>query len=339
MKNLSILFGLLLFFISGVSQDSVWPLKAIDSRGGLMPVYAMFEDGSKVPVVAILDEEASHFMDVKVLSGKMDIAVKLLVSSDYYVPMKAIDQDGSIIDIKAINSEGQILDVKGVSRIGNTVKIAAIDQSENYIPVKAISNEGITRDIYGIKFISDNTEMELQGVKVMAHVKALPVVDINKADDMWYVRSFDPEGKSMDIVAVNASGNEYPVRAFAIGNSYHMLNIKALSSIEIDIKIIKNETGLHVKGIDEYGRLLDIKAKLDNGSYLYVVPGELKANILSIKVLDNNGVLYPVKAFSSEGHVFDIKGVKALDKEEEGIINGLKNKIPYYAHVKGFPPI
>jgi hypothetical protein len=340
MKNLILLFVLLFSILnSGITQDVVWPLKAIDGKGDLMPVYAMFEDGTQQPVVAILMEEANHFMDVKVLADGGELAVKLLVSNDYYVPMKAIDSKGNIIDIKAINKNGEVLNVKGVSRIGNTVKVAAIDQFENYIPVKAVSPDGATRDIYGVKFIADNTEMELKEIKVMAHVKALPVVDITQADEMWFVRSFSPDGKSMDIVAINASGKEYPVRAFAIGHSYHMLNIKALSSIDIDIKVIKDEKGLHVKGIDEYGRMLDVKAKLEDGKYLYVVPGELKGNIMSIKVLNNDGKLYPVKAFSSDGHVFDVKGVKALNTEEEGVINGIKSKVPYHAHVKAFPPI
>lgn len=340
MKNLFSLGVLLIFVLLSVhGQDGNWPVMAIDNKGDLMPVYAMFEDGTKLPIVAILKDEANHFMDVKVMSGNNELAVKLLVSNDYYVPMKAIDSEGTIIDIKAINQAGDILDVKGVSRIGNTVKIAAIDAAENYIPVKAISNDGVTRDIYGVKFTTDNTEMELHGVKVMAHVKALPVVDINKVEEMWNIRSFDPGGQSMEIVAVNANGNEYPVRAFSIGKSYHMLNVKALSSIDIDIKVLKDGTGLHVKGIDEYGRMLDVKAKLSDGSYLYVVPGELKGNIMSIKVLDNKGNLYPVKAFSSDGHVFDVKGVKALKQDEEGVIDGLKNKITYYAHVKAFPPV
>lgn len=332
---------LVLLMISSISfaQDENWAVKAIGNRGDLLPVKAFFEDGTSANVVAILKDGADHFMDVKVIHGDAVLPVKMLVSNDYYVPVKAITDRGSIVKIKAVADNGQLLDVKGVSRAGNTVIMAAITEDESFYPIKAVSPEGKTRDVLGVKFSAENIEMVYKEINVLAHVKAVPVIKIENVKSVWFVKAIDGNGDDMDIVATNSKGAEYPVRAIMIGKSAQILNVKAKASDEVDIKIVKENDVLTVLAIDDYGRKMEVKAKDKDGAYYRIVAGELKGNIISIKALDQNGKLYPVKAFSSEGDVYDVKGVKVLKSDVEGVIQGLKEKINYYAHIKALPPI
>ena len=52
----------------------------------------------------------------------------------------------------------------------------------------------------------------------------------------------------------------------------------------------------------------------------------------------SGGSQFPVKAISSKGHEFDVKGIKVKEDEVEGVISGLNVWIRYYSHVKALAP-
>jgi hypothetical protein len=102
------------------------------------------------------------------------LPLKLIVKeSDMYYPVKAIDDDGTLIDIKAITDDGQILDVKGVSTSGNIVNVKAISANSTFYNIIAISPEGRVNTVKGVKMTDTQVETVINGVSIFAHIKAL----------------------------------------------------------------------------------------------------------------------------------------------------------------------
>ena len=60
--------------------------------------------------------------------------------------------------------------------------------------------------------------------------------------------------------------------------------------------------------------------------------------MIPVYVLGADSNKYVVKAVSSEGHEFDVKGIKVLESDIEGLIQGLDGNIEYYAHIKALAP-
>ena len=81
---------------------------------------------------------------------------------------------------KALTAEGDKLDVKGINPSGSIIQIKAIAKDGTFYGVKAISPKGSLHDVKGVKFTDDQTQMTHNGVKVFAHIKALPVVIDNR---------------------------------------------------------------------------------------------------------------------------------------------------------------
>jgi hypothetical protein len=339
MKQIALLvFSIILMPICLMSQSDIWSVKAVADNGNTLPINAYFEDGTPVPVYAIYDEGNDHFMDVKAVHNGVKISIKLLTSDNILVPVKGISDNGDIMDVKAVDTDGTILDVKGVSRDGNTINIAAIQGGSN-LPLIAISPEGVKRDVKGIKFLAEKIEMEFGDLKVISHVKALPTIEVGEIENRWDVLAYNDNKESMKLVAINKKGKEYPIQAEMQGKRPYFMNVRGQqSSLYIFIKLIKKDKGTVLTGIDEYGRLYDVRAKTENGESYEVVGGKTTGNVTPILVLGPNGQEYPVKAISSEGHVFDVKGIKAKEDEVEGMISGLNVWIRYFAHVKALAP-
>lgn len=156
------------------TQDIIWHIKAIHPEGRTIDVKALDKDGTIYDVKAIQDADQQHLLDIKALVGEQKLPVKILVSEDEYAPVKAIGEDGTIYDIKAITPEGDKLDVKGVSSSGNIIHIKAINKAGAFYGIKAMSREGQLNDVKGVKMSKDILESTVYGVKVRAHVKALP---------------------------------------------------------------------------------------------------------------------------------------------------------------------
>lgn len=158
----------------GCTNDNfVWHIRAIHPEGHLLSVMAFDNDGKSYDIKAIRESNQRSLMDIKAFVGNKQIPIKILLSDDKYAPVKAISEDGSIYDVKAIDSEGNKLDIKGVSRSGNIIHIKAINKNGLFYGIKAISPEGQLNDVKGVKMIQEPLEVNINGVDVYAHVKAL----------------------------------------------------------------------------------------------------------------------------------------------------------------------
>jgi len=339
MKRISLLlFAIILLPISMISQGEQWPVKAFAKNGKTLPVNVYLEDGTTVPVFAIYAAGNDHFMDVKGVHNGEKISIKMIASDEMYVPVKGISQAGNIYRVKAVDSDGTILDVKGVSRDGNTLNMAAIDQNDNFLPLKAVSPEGLEREVKGVKVMDEFFEMEFGDIKVIAHVKAIPVIKVGKIDSKWEIAAFANNEEKLNLVAINKDGREFPVSAEMPGKHPYLMNVRAESRIVIYIKLVKSKDGLVLSGLDEFGRRYAVRAKASNGEFYEVVGGKTAGNVTPIYVMGEGGTQIPLKAISSKGHEFDVKGIKVKEDDVEGTISGLNIWVSYYAHVKALAP-
>lgn len=339
MKHIALfLFLIILMPVSLISQDDVWPVKAVFKDGKTLPVNVYLEDGSAIPLSAIFEAGIDHFMDVKGIHNGEIIPIKLIASNDLLVPVKGISRDGNILNVKAVASSGKILDVKGVSRDGNTLNIAAISEAGKNIPLKAISPDGVERDVKGVKFLGENIEMEIGDIKIIAHVKALPTLDVGDVDSKWDIVVFNENKDKMKLIAISDKGREYPIKAEMDGSYPYLMNVKGQARNTIHIKLVKNRDGVVLTGIDEFGRLYDVRAVSENGESFKVFGGKTTGNVTPVYAVGTAGNKFPVKAISSKGHEFDVKGLKVKKGDREGTIGILEVKIKYYAHVKALAP-
>ena len=160
-----------------VGGTGIWHIKAIHPEGHTLDVKALDADGNIFDIKAIQDAGQWQLMDVKALMEGKKAPVKILVSDDAYAPVKALGDDGTIYDIKALTPEGERLDVKGVKRSGNITHIKAINTAGDFYGIKAISPDGMLNDVKGVKMLETEQEATINGVKVHAHIKALPQLD------------------------------------------------------------------------------------------------------------------------------------------------------------------
>ena len=84
------------------------------------------------------------------------------------------------------------------------------------------------RDIYGLKLTEEFVEMEIYGIKVTAHVKALPAPRTSGDHPTWSVTALSKEGHNLDVFALDSKGKEHQIKALTNGGSDQMLNIKAV---------------------------------------------------------------------------------------------------------------
>lgn len=339
MKRISLLLSLIFILpLCLISQSEEWPVSAVTKSGKTLPVNIYLEDGTAVPVFAIFRAGNDHFMDVKGVHKGEKISIKLISSKDALVPVKGISKDGDIYKVKAVNENGKILDVKGVSRDGNTLNIAAISPEGKKMPLMAISPEGVERVVKGIKFWGRNVEMEFGDIRIIAHVKALPIIEIGEVDSEWDVIAPTDDKGNMKLVAVNEKGREFPITAEMEGKYPYLMNVNAESRMTIHVKLIKKNNKISITGIDAIGRLYEVKAVAENGETSKVMCGKKMGNVIPIYVPGPDGKKYPLKAISSEGHEFDVKGIKAKEADIEDMISGLNEWIRYFAHVKALAP-
>ncbi len=157
-------------------EDFIWNVKAIGTNGHSIPVKALDNNGGVHDVKAYMENGDRWIMDIKALIDGKKASVKMLVSDDALIPVKAVGADGTVYDIKALTADGRKLDVKGTKQEGNIIQLKAIDGDEQ-LGVKAISHKGAQYDVKGIEFSSGKSEGQVNGVAFRAHVKALPPVE------------------------------------------------------------------------------------------------------------------------------------------------------------------
>ncbi len=320
-----------------LAKEIIWHIKALHPEGRTIDVKALDKDGNVYDVKAIQDTEQKQLMDIKALVGEKRLPVKILVSEDQYAPIKAITDDGTLYDIKAITPEGDKLDVKGVNRSGNILDIKAIDGEGIFYGIKAISPAGQLNDVKGVKMMKEPLESIVNGVEVLAHVKSLPQIGAVKGSAVWHVKAFHPEGKAIDVKAIDKDGNIYAVKAIQDFEQRHLMDIKALmGEQELPVKmLVSDDQYAPVKAIGSGGTIYDIKAITSEGDKLDVKGVNRSGNIIDIKAIDKTGAFYGVKAISPDGELNDVKGVKMVKERLELKLNGVE----VHAHIKALPQV
>ncbi|MBT8205628.1 MAG: hypothetical protein KJN96_10165 [Eudoraea sp.] len=317
------------------AEEIIWHIKAIHPEGYTLDIKALDADGNIYDVKAIQDAGQRQLMDIKALVGGEKTPVKILLSDDQYAPVKAITEGGTIYDIKALTADGKKLDVKGVKRAGNIIDIKAINEAGEFYGVKAISPEGLLNDVKGVKTVEDRLEATINGVEVLAHVKALPQMGTLTVSAIWHIKAIHPDGKTIDVKALDADGNIYDVKAIQDADQRQLMDIKALvGEKKTPVKILlSDDPYAPVKAITEEGAIYDIKALTEDGKKLDVKGVNRDGNIIDIKAINEAGEFYGVKAISPEGELNDVKGVKMVEDRLESTVNGVE----VHAHVKALP--
>ena len=155
-------------------QETIWHVKAFKPNAELIDIKAIDKDGKIHNIKAIQNSDDTSILDVKAFVNGKRLPVKLLVNEyDRYMPLKAIDDDGTIINVKGITKEGEILDVKGISKSGNIINIRAISKNGERYSLIAISPSGRKNDVKGIKLFDKEVETVIHGIKIFAHVKSI----------------------------------------------------------------------------------------------------------------------------------------------------------------------
>ena len=152
-------------------QEIFWHVKAFRPEAKLLNVMAIDKDGALHDVKAIQNSDDTSILDVKAFVNGKRLPIKILMNEgNNYLPVKAIDEDGSLMDIKALTDDGRKLDVKGVSKSGNIVHIRAITKGGMRFNIIAISPKGLANDVTGIKMQQTEVETTISGIDVFAHV-------------------------------------------------------------------------------------------------------------------------------------------------------------------------
>ncbi|NNE01856.1 MAG: hypothetical protein HKN52_01720 [Eudoraea sp.] len=151
-----------------------WHVKAYHPEATFMDIKAIDEEGNYHDVLVVQDSDDTSVMNVKAFVNGIRLPVKItLKGSDRYYPVKAIDENGTLIKIKAIAQNGEIMDVKGFSRSGNIINLRAITKDHKYYDIIAISPLGRVNGVKGIKMLDTEQEAVINGVPIFAHVKSL----------------------------------------------------------------------------------------------------------------------------------------------------------------------
>lgn len=149
----------------------------------------------------------------------------------------------------------------------------------------------------------------------------------------WDVKAYSPTFGLLRVKAIDKDGNIHNVKAIQDSDDTSVLNVKALVNGErLPIKlIVKRQDVLYpVKAIDPSGTIIDIKALTDDGEKLDVKGFGKTGNIVNLRAISPQPVMYNIIAISPDGQVNQVKGLKMMSEEIEGVVYGVQ----IFAHVK-----
>ncbi len=173
-------------------------------------------------------------------------------------------------------------------------------------------------------------------VVALAAVLATCLASDAFAADLWHIKCFKETGHTIAVVAIAADGSAYAVKAIQ-GSNPDLLDVKAFEprmGARVPVKVVPSAEGkgysdvkaitrgeviLPVKGITGEGETLDVKAFFDP---------ELEQ--FDIKCVTADGRRLGLKAISSTGRVFDVKGLK-------NVPGAAPLRVELEAHVKARP--
>ncbi|WP_242119039.1 DUF7486 family protein [Aestuariivivens sediminicola] len=329
-----------------------WNVKAIQPNGQTLDIKMFDNAGDGYDVKAIQDSDQDNLMDVKAFVNGDILPVKILVSKNQFTPVVAITETGTAYKLKAVTPEGEDLEIIGVARYDNIVIVKALTKKGKFYGVKAIAPTGELNDIKGIKINSQEREMTLRGHSIFAHVKAmhpsenednfiLPKKNVEIGPYQsdferiaWRIQAITPEGKNLNVKAIDGEGNTFDVLATQDSKEHSFLNIKAfVDGAELPVKIMQKSAEdkyAPIKAIGKDGTIYDVKALTEDQTKLDIKGISRSGNIIHVKAVNENGDLYGVKAFAPDGKLNAVKGIKIFDRAVEMKIQGH----PVYAHLK-----
>ena len=148
------------------------------------------------------------------VGGKVTVDKAHLTDPDVVEAIRTALEERGVLVFPELNlTDDERLDVKGVAQTGHLYHIKAIGPDRALYGVKAISPTGQMRDIKGVQVDPEEVEAVMNGVKVAAHVKALPHATDGDADPIWNVKCVRPDGHVLGIKAVDKAGALHDVKA------------------------------------------------------------------------------------------------------------------------------
>jgi len=149
----------------------------------------------------------------------------------------------------------------------------------------------------------------------------------------WNVKAYSPEWGLLRVKAIGSDGTIYDIKAIQDSEDTSLLDVKALidgERVAIKLIVVKNDPLYPVKAIREDGTILDVKAIDEDGELIDVKGFSKTGNIVHLRAIRSQPIMYTIIAVSPDGKVNDVKGVKMTKEEVETEIHGVK----IYAHVK-----
>lgn len=149
----------------------------------------------------------------------------------------------------------------------------------------------------------------------------------------WNVKAYSPDWGLLNVKAIDKEGNIYDIKAIQDSEDTSLLDVKALINGErVAIKLIvdKKDHLYPVKAIMTDGTLLDVKAIDEDGELIDVKGFSKTGNIVHLRAIRSQPIMYTIIAVSPDGKVNDVKGVKMTNEDVESVIHGVK----VFAHVK-----
>ena len=183
----------------------------------------------------------------------------------------------------------------------------------------------------------EEVEAEVNGVKVAAHVKALPQIGGDDQDLVWNVKAIGRDGHFIDLKALDKAGNIFPVKALCENGNAQVMDIKAfVDGKKLPVKVlVGNDRFSPVKAIGADGTIYDIKCITPEKKILDVKAVAREGNIFHIKAIGADGEQLGVKAISPRGELRDVKGLKFMATDTEMTLNGVAVR----AHIKALPQL
>lgn len=149
----------------------------------------------------------------------------------------------------------------------------------------------------------------------------------------WNVKAYSPEWGLLKVKAIDKEGTIYDIKAIQDSDDTSLLDVKAIvDGKRVAIKLIaeKGDPLYPVKAIMTDGTILDVNAIDEDGERIAVKGFSKTGNIVHIRAIRSQPIMYTIIAVSPDGRVNDVKGVKMTDDEVETVIHGVK----VFAHVK-----
>lgn len=89
----------------------------------------------------------------------------------------------------------------------------------------------------------------------------LGTLHVHSAENIWHVKAFEPDGKSLDIKAFDKEGTVFDVKAIQEGGNLWVIDIKAfVGGKKVPVKIlVSDEKYAPVKAIGGDGTILTLR--------------------------------------------------------------------------------